>query len=174
MRSVDEVFRPVLPEPNLVSETPRGYSQSLTVGPQFESQTKLKTKSFSGLIAVSETSPDVKNVLCWNSQVKKKKRKKEATHIHTQRSVLPTLTQIIMPVAPQYLLVFLHLDRVSCSPARYCYITESMAENVFSVSDAPHHFFHGKNKKLEKKSATESDSVCLFIRCWCQREEVSN
>lgn len=34
---------PVLPEPNLVSETPQGFffSQSLTVGLQFESQAKL-------------------------------------------------------------------------------------------------------------------------------------
>lgn len=45
MRSVDEVFRPIPPEPNLVSESPQGYSQSLTVGPHFESQTNL-TQTF--------------------------------------------------------------------------------------------------------------------------------
>lgn len=58
MRSVDEVFRPILPEPNLVSESPQGYSRSLTVGPQFESQTNL-TQTFLRLDC-SDTAPDVK------------------------------------------------------------------------------------------------------------------
>lgn len=49
---------PVLPEPTLVSESLRGYSQSLTAGPQFESQTNL-TQTFLCLIAVM-TAPDVK------------------------------------------------------------------------------------------------------------------
>lgn len=48
MRSVDEGFRPVLPEPNMVSDSPQGYSQSLTVSPQYQSQTDV-TQTVSGL-----------------------------------------------------------------------------------------------------------------------------
>lgn len=45
------------------------------------------------------------------------------------------------PSMPFSTMLFLLLDRVSYSPARVCYITESMDGNVFSVNNSPHQFF---------------------------------
>lgn len=144
---------PVLPEPSLVSETPQGFSQSLTVGLQFESQAKL-TQIFLRADC-SERAKEwdgsrCENVPCWNSQVKKKKNytHKDLSCLHWHRHSCLLLHNVFC--------YFLHLDSISCFPARYCYITQSMAENVFSFSDMPHHFF------MEQEVGEENARLSAF------------
>lgn len=144
MRSVDEVFRPVLPEPNLVSESPQGYSQSLTVGPQFQSQTDL-TQTFFWLDCGNDFYKR-ENILHSDIQEKKKTYR----YINTDLSFLATDHQCL---SSPCVLLFLLLDRVSGSPARFCYITRSMDTNVFSVNNSVHQFFHGKNKRGYREKA---------------------
>lgn len=147
MRSVDEVFRPILPEPNLVSESPQGYSQSLTVGPQFESQTNL-TQTFLRPDCCDDRSR------CENEEKERRRKKKKKENSYTYRDINKgpsCLRHRPSCLSPPCLLLFLHLDRVSDSPARFCYITESTDENVFSVNNPPHQFFMVRTKEVAEE-----------------------
>ena len=156
MRSVDEVFRPILPEPNLVSEFPQGYSQSLTVGPQFESQTNL-TQTF--LKAWLQR----RLLQMWECATLKYTRGKKHLEIYKQRSVLLKMQTVDAFLCHVF---FLLLDRVSYSPARGCYSTESMDENVFRLI-AHLISFCAKNNRGYRGKAQLSLFVRLFILCWC-------
>lgn len=132
MRSVDEVFRPVLLQPTLVSESPRGYSQSMMAGPHFESQTNL-TQIFLRADC-SEASTRCENLPSKYSGIKKR----GYTHKYIQRSVTPdTLIETIMPIAPQRLFVIYALGQSSVLSCQN--LLESMAENMFLVNNPPHH-----------------------------------
>ncbi len=156
MRSVDEVFRPILPEPNLVSESPQGYSQSLTVGPQFESQTNL-TQTFLRLDCSDDCSRCV-NVLRWNIYAHTQKH----TWIYKQRSVLPK-TQTIdaflhhvfcyFCIWTEYLAL---LPDSVISPRAWMKMCFQLITHLISSSEE-------EQKRFQRKSLTGPLlSVCLF------------
>lgn len=106
MRSVYEVFRPLLPEPNLVSESPQASSQNVTVGPQFESQ--------AGLTQTSQ-SPDCcddcsrcETMPCSDSQ------EREYTPINTYLSSEDTDRLCLSSTCPLLFLLFGQSFPLSC------------------------------------------------------------